>query len=553
MKRRVTILQKGLLLIALPLLYQALFIGVLLRRQHEHNEAQRLAVHTTDVLAHLDRLYRLALEAQSSVHRAIIADDPAFGEVADQALQRLTSDAQWLRRLLADNPRQQSQLDQLLNRLAARMEWQESTIHLIKTGRAAEAREQIRRGNGQRLMDALRNEIDTLRQNEERVAEERLSALRKSSLTQNWLLVGGLVLNVAIGGLCAVAFSRGISRRLAILTQNTERLGRGERLVDLVSGSDEISELDQRFHVMSQELAEARQKERAFQSILERRNEELLRANRELDLKSQENEMFVYSVSHDLRSPLVNLQGFSKELGLIRDDLRRLLDGDLSEAGRKRARLLIDRDVAESIHYIQTAVTRLSSIIDALLRLSRAGRVEYNPELVDVCGVVTRVLEAMRGTIAQRGAEVKVHDLPPVWADATAIEQVLANLIGNAVNYLDPSRPGQIEIGCLAPAPAGLEDFHVYYVKDNGLGIAEAYLPKVFAVFQRLHASVAPGEGIGLALVRRRVERHGGKVWVESKEGEGSTFFVALPASRESSPLTVAPKKESIRLLARTP
>ena len=173
--------------------------------------------------------------------------------------------------------------------------------------------------------------------------------------------------------------------------------------------------------------------------------------------------------------------------------------------------------------------------------------------MVEVSAVVTRILEAMSGSIAQRRAEVIVSTLPPIWADPTAFEQILANLIGNAVNYLDTKRPARIEIGCLETPLPGFEAFRVFYVKDNGLGIAEAYLPKVFAVFQRLHESVAPGEGIGLSLVRRMVERHGGKVWVESKEGAGSTFFVALPGAAETSPLKVAPKKESIRLLARTP
>lgn len=252
--------------------------------------------------------------------------------------------------------------------------------------------------------------------------------------------------------------------------------------------------------------------------------------------------MFVYSVSHDLRSPLVNLQGFSRELGTARLELQNILAGDLSDEARTSAKLLIDKDVAESIHYIQTAVTRLSGIIDALLRLSRAGRVEYRPKLVELRPIVSRILEAMRGTIAERKAEITVLKLAPVWADPTAVEQIFANLIGNAVNYLDPSRPGKIEIGMTEREVDDMEAPRTYYVKDNGLGIADAYLPKVFAVFQRLHGSVVPGEGVGLALVRRVVERHGGKVWVESTEGAGSTFLVAFPAKAEFSPLSaVAP------------
>lgn len=256
--------------------------------------------------------------------------------------------------------------------------------------------------------------------------------------------------------------------------------------------------------------------------------------------------MFVYSVSHDLRSPLVNLQGFSRELGLAREDLQQILKGDVTAADRERALALADRDMSESIHFIQTAVTRLSSIIDALLRLSRAGRVEYHPKLVDLKPVIRRITEAMKGSIDAHGAEVVVGDLPPVWADATAVEQIFANLIGNAVNYLDPKRSGQIEVGTVTREVDGIEKPVTYFVKDNGLGIAESYLPKVFAIFQRLHGNVADGEGVGLALVRRVVERHGGKVWVESQEGVGSTFFVAFPP--EPPPPVVAPRKERINL-----
>jgi signal transduction histidine kinase len=115
-----------------------------------------------------------------------------------------------------------------------------------------------------------------------------------------------------------------------------------------------------------------------------------------------------------------------------------------------------------------------------------------------------------------------------VWGDPTALEQVFANLIGNAVNYLDPAREGQIEIGT-TPAPPGVHSLRIFYVRDNGLGIPAVALPRLFNAFQRLHGNVAAGEGIGLALVRRVVERHGGRVWAESKEGVGTTFYLSLP------------------------
>ena len=115
-----------------------------------------------------------------------------------------------------------------------------------------------------------------------------------------------------------------------------------------------------------------------------------------------------------------------------------------------------------------------------------------------------------------------------VWGDPTALEQVFANLIGNAVNYLDPPREGRIEIGT-TPAPPGVHSLRIFYVRDNGLGIPAVALPRLFNAFQRLHGNVAAGEGIGLALVRRVVERHGGRVWAESREGVGTTFYLSLP------------------------
>ena len=290
------------------------------------------------------------------------------------------------------------------------------------------------------------------------------------------------------------------------------------------------------------EIAERERVEKELRTAneeLEESRRELQQANREIAQRSEENEMFVYSVSHDLRSPLVNLQGFSQELHVANQDLRALLEEDEVPAGiRRRGLELIEEDIAESLKFIRTGVTRLSGIIDSLLRLSRAGRVEYQWQEVDVEFVVGRVVDAMKTTIEERGAGIVVEELPPVWGDPTAVEQVFANLIGNAVNYLDPGRPGVIEVGCNGGERSG---FNTYHVKDNGRGIPEQSRPKVFQVFQRLHPDTE-GEGLGLTLVRRMVERHGGSIRVESVEGEGSTFFVELPESaEESSEVSVRP------------
>ena len=317
-----------------------------------------------------------------------------------------------------------------------------------------------------------------------------------------------------------------------------------------IQGQDEISRLDQVFHAMAGTLAEASQREKQHAKLLERRAEELDSINNQLRVKAEENEMFVYSVSHDLRSPLVNLQGFSRELGMIGKDLGKLVDVEGVPAEVRRiARGMLESDMAESIGFIQSAVTRLSGIIDGLLRLSRVGQVEYRRQSVEVGPIVARVVTSLRGTIEERKATVEVGELPSAWADPTAVDQVFANLIGNAVNYLDRNRPGKIEVFAVAPGDAGdlgplvPPGSVVYAVRDNGLGISESYRSKVFTAFQRLHGNVAKGEGIGLALVRRVVERHEGSIWFESRPGVGTTFFVALPSPRSGAETKIEPER----------
>jgi signal transduction histidine kinase len=264
--------------------------------------------------------------------------------------------------------------------------------------------------------------------------------------------------------------------------------------------------------------------------------------------------MFIYSVSHDLRSPLVNLQGFGKELAYASDDLEGALGRlDVPEPDRRRLTAILESDIKGSIHFISVAVTRLSGIIDALLRLSRAGRVEYRWQPVDVQAAVTRVVESLRGSAAEKGAELTVERLPPAWGDPGAVEQVFANLLANAVNYLDPQRPGKIVVGAVGDdgngdgngngAPGGASRLRTYFVRDNGLGIPGPHQDKLFLAFQRLHPGVAKGEGIGLAVVRRTVERHGGRIWAESRAGAGSTFFVTLPADPSGGPSTEERKR----------
>jgi PAS domain S-box-containing protein len=258
------------------------------------------------------------------------------------------------------------------------------------------------------------------------------------------------------------------------------------------------------------------------------RTAELIERNQQLQEKTAENEMFVYSVSHDLRSPLVNLMGFSEELEVAVRQIGELLrDPRLPPEVRDAAEAVLQGDVQESLGYIRTAVERLSRIIDGLLRLSRAGRVEYRWQAVDVEQIARRVVDAHRTMIHQCHATVTIEPLPMAWADPDAVEQVLANLLSNALQALDRPTEGQIVIG---HRPTSSTTFHTYFVADNGVGIDPALLPRLFQPFQSKPSPSRKGEGIGLAIVRRVVERMGGSIGVESVLHQGTTFHFTLPA-----------------------
>jgi signal transduction histidine kinase len=334
---------------------------------------------------------------------------------------------------------------------------------------------------------------------EESLDRTRMDALRQSTnIATRTALIGGFAVLATTLSL-AVVFFHWLLKRLELLRDNAARFAEGDELRSPLQGSDEIAVVD-----------------RAFRDMVEK-----------LNVQMQDNDLFVYSVSHDLRSPLVNLQGFSEELSRSCDELESLFDrGDVPAGVRDRGRKILAGSIEESVHYIQTAVGRLARIIDGLLRLSRAGRVVYEPQVADVRLIVTRIVDSLRDSITAKGADVSVGELPAAWGDPAAIEKIFANLITNAVQYLESDRPGRIEVGAVEP---GGDHLAVYFVKDNGKGIPDQYHKRVFAPFNRFSPDAAQGEGVGLALVARVAHRQGGRIWMESTAGVGSTFFVSLP------------------------
>ena len=257
-----------------------------------------------------------------------------------------------------------------------------------------------------------------------------------------------------------------------------------------------------------------------FVKQLEQSSEEVRRANDEL-------RQFTYIVSHDLRAPLVNLKGFAQELRYSIHDLEPAVQealAKLDEEERDELSTILNDDIPESLSFIERAVGNMDDMVNALLQLSRMGRRELLIEPVDMRLAVDDAVAVVSHQIAEHKGQVTVGDLPVVQADHTSMQQVLGNLIGNAVKYLSDDRSAQIDIS--AEEENGYWIFHIH---DNGVGIAEEDFANVFAPFRRVGRQDVPGEGMGLPYVQALVRRHGGELWFESELNVGSTFSFSLP------------------------
>ncbi len=232
--------------------------------------------------------------------------------------------------------------------------------------------------------------------------------------------------------------------------------------------------------------------------------------NAEMETKNAEMERFTYTISHDLKSPLITIRGF---LGLLEKDVA------AGDSGR------VQTDTAR----IRAATGHMARLLDELLELSRIGRIVNAPREVPLGELGREAVALVGGAITERGVEVEVAgDLPVVSGDRPRLLEVFQNLIENAVRFLGEQPAPRIEIGVRPAAGETRSTSPVVYVRDNGIGIETRYQEKIFGLFERLDLSIE-GTGIGLALVKRIVEVHGGRIWVESEgEGRGSAFCFTL-------------------------
>ncbi|HEV2751340.1 MAG TPA: HAMP domain-containing sensor histidine kinase [Gemmatimonadales bacterium] len=310
-------------------------------------------------------------------------------------------------------------------------------------------------------------------------------------------LIGAAIL--IVGLLAAWAASLTLTRPLTRLTHAAEAVAAGDYAQPVAHQprGDELGRLAGAFDVMVQHVRESQQ-----------RLEERVRARtRELEERNQELETFAYSISHDLRSPLRAMEGFSH--ALLEDH------GDqLDETGRRHA------------ERVAAAARTMDRLIDDLLAYSRLTRSELDLAAIDLERVLRGSLQQVDADVRSRNARVDIADsLPAVVGHGPTLAQVLANLLANAIKFVAPGRTPEVRVR--AEPRDGLVRL---WVEDNGIGIAPEHHERIFRVFERLHRSPDyPGTGIGLAIVRKAMERMGGRAGVESELGRGSRFWIELP------------------------
>ncbi|MBF0497998.1 MAG: PAS domain S-box protein, partial [Deltaproteobacteria bacterium] len=253
---------------------------------------------------------------------------------------------------------------------------------------------------------------------------------------------------------------------------------------------------------------------------VQERTAELMAVNEEL-------KSLAYAVSHDLRAPLINLKGFATELrravSIVRTACPDLLPG-LDEPTRTEVTAALEQDIPEALEFIDASTTRMGRLIQAILNLSRLGHIELRLEKLTMTGLVTEVLKSFAHRLEEKAIKVSVPPLPEIIADYTAMEQIVSNIIDNAIKYLAPNRPGEIEIQA-----DQADDRTTFCIRDNGRGIATEDLDKVFEIFRRVGDQDVPGEGMGLSYVRTLVQRHGGRIWCQSSLNRGTSFIFSIP------------------------
>jgi signal transduction histidine kinase len=499
MGENLSIFKKGLVLVAIPLVFQLGLIVLMVEMRQESREDYQWSSQTKVVLAEVANIFRRLVEVQSDIRGYIITGEPAFVQAYNHAMAVLPGAIGKLRSLVPD-PGQQEGLARIEERSARFLGFLGELKWLMETGAQGEAVAGVKSLTGKKLMDALNEAIGAFLNREEALDAEHYAALERSWRQEKHFLMAGLVLSLALAVGTAYIFSYGISRRLGRLASNVERLGAGEESLAPLGGGDEISQVDTAFQQMARALA--------------RRTAALTASNQEL-------QNFAAVASHDLQEPLRKIEAFGSRLAAKSADA-------LDPQGREYLQRMI------------AAAGRMRTLITDLLTFAQVTTKAQPFVPVDLAQAAQEALTDLEARIEASSAQVELGPLPTVEADPLQMRQLLQNLIGNGLKFHWPGEPAWVRVeGKILDAIPSAEAEQTLparcevRVQDNGIGFEEVYLDRIFELFQRLHSrNEYEGTGMGLAICRKIAERHGGGITAQSAPGQGATFIVTLPLTQ---------------------
>lgn len=465
------------------------------------NEARRdskSVIHTIEVENQINTLLLEVRRAESSARGFLLTQGPDFQSDHEKAVAAIIPALDKLTRQIGDNPAQRESIEKLSAAIETRLGQLSREMNYVKQGQPDMATALVRdAAAGGDTTTTINNLANAMIREEERLFRIRtFNSDRSQTLAASMTGIGsGLVVLLALISVWLVRRSAGArddaETRLRDANLNLEATV-GERTADLREANDEI-------------------------------------------------QRFAYIVSHDLRSPLVNIMGFTSELEELGKDIFRRIGGltgvpaggppvDVADIPLDGPDKQLSADFSEALGFIKSSIARMDRLISAILNLTREGRREFQPEKIDARDFVETIVSSVAHQAAEAQAEIHIESLPNIVSDRLALEQIFSNLIDNAIKYLKDGVPGEIRIRGRTKL-----GYAIFEISDNGRGIDPKDHQRIFDLFRRAGTQDKPGQGIGLAHVRALVRRLGGTMSVSSELNAGSTFTITLPINWNAS------------------
>ena len=466
---------------------------ILVNKSREDNA---WVVHTVEVENQTNALLLEVRRAESAARGYLLTSGPEFLADHEAAVAAIIPELDKLAHLVSETSVQAANVRELRAAVDVRLGQFALEMHFIEQGDRAGATALVREAASSGTSTAIRDIADKMRMEEDRQFALRTANADRSQQLASIVTLAGSGLVVALAG-------------LSVLLVRRSTRARDEAEVKLRDANLNL------------------------ESTIDERTADLREANNEI-------QRFAYIVSHDLRSPLVNIMGFTSELDELRSNIfKRIaalsraaasapsipeIAADSAEPELAATDQQLARDFAEALGFIKSSIGKMDRLISAILNLNREGRRQFEPMKIDTNELIEGIVATMAHQAAEADAKIRIEPLPQIISDRLALEQIFSNLIDNALKYLRPGVPGDITIRGRTKL-----GFAIFEVADNGRGIDPRDHQRIFDLFRRAGTQDRPGQGIGLAHVRALVRRLGGTMSLSSELHNGSTFTITLP------------------------